>query len=60
MKRFNNFIRRFWKDESAQGMTEYILLLVIVVGLVVLFKDRIQNIIQGKIGELGEKLNQVK
>ncbi len=60
MKKLANFGKRFWKDESAQGATEYILLLVVVVGLVLVFKNQIVSIVQGKLGDLQNSINQVK
>ena len=46
-------LQRLWKDESAQGATEYILMLVIVVAIAVMFKDQIKGIIEGKVTKLG-------
>ncbi len=47
-----NFIKSLWKDESAQGATEYIMLLVVVVALAMMFKDKIKT----QVGELIGKL----
>lgn len=49
-------IKKIWKDESAQGATEYILMLVVVVSIAVLFKDQIKNIISGKVTKLGQDI----
>ncbi|MCB0377140.1 MAG: hypothetical protein KDD33_01480 [Bdellovibrionales bacterium] len=49
-------IAKLWKDESAQGATEYILMLVIVVGIAIIFKDKIKSIIQGKVDKLGNDI----
>jgi Flp pilus assembly pilin Flp len=46
------FLTNLWKDESAQGATEYILLLVAVVAVVMLFREKIQAVLQDKLGEL--------
>jgi Flp pilus assembly pilin Flp len=51
-----NKITALWKDESAQGATEYILMLVIVVGIAMLFKDKIRGIIEGKVTDLGNDI----
>jgi Flp pilus assembly pilin Flp len=53
MKRF---IQKIWQDESAQGATEYILMLVIVVGIAMLFKDKIMTIVRGKVDDLGNDI----
>lgn len=60
MKKLANFLKKLWKDESGQGATEYILLLVVIVGLVLMFGPKIQEIIKGKVGELGNMIDQVK
>lgn len=45
-------IKDLWGDESAQGATEYILLLAIVVGLAVAFGGKIKAIISDKMGSI--------
>lgn len=52
MESMKQFSKRVLKEESAQGATEYILLLVAVVAVVVLFKDRIKTQIDQLIGRL--------
>lgn len=59
MKNIKNILKKFWKDESAQGMTEYILLLVIVVGLVLMFKTQITETLKGQVGKLQGELQKV-
>jgi len=48
------------KNNRGQGATEYILLLVVVVGLVVAFGPKIQSIIKGKTEALGQSIDSVK
>lgn len=50
--KFKNFSKKLLKNRSGQGATEYILLLVVVVALVVMFKDQIKTTMNDKIGEL--------
>lgn len=45
-------LKKLWSDESAQGATEYILMLVVVVSIAVMFKDQIKGIISGKVTQL--------
>ncbi len=59
MKKLKNFAKRFCKDESAQGATEYILLLVVVVGLIMVFKDPIKRMVSDKLGQLQNQIQQV-
>lgn len=46
-------LKNLWKDESGQGATEYILLLVVVVALGMLFRTRITETLSAKLEELG-------
>ena len=45
-------LKQLWQDESAQGATEYILMLVIVVGIAMAFKSQIMTVINEKMGAL--------
>ena len=53
-------LKSIMKDESAQGSTEYILLLVVVVALVLVFKKPIMDAVKGKMGEVSAGMDQVK
>ncbi len=57
MERVKRELKRLWTDESAQGMTEYVLLLVIVVALILVFKDRIQSMVKSKIEDLSSGMS---
>ncbi|MFM6929443.1 MAG: Flp1 family type IVb pilin [Bdellovibrio sp.] len=59
MKKFKNFSKNLFKNKSGQGATEYILLLVVVVSLVMLFKDNIKSAVQGKIDDLKSGIGSV-
>ena len=54
-----SFFKKLWQDESGQGATEYILILVVVAVIVMVFKDEIQKIIQSRTVQMGEKLGGV-
>jgi Flp pilus assembly pilin Flp len=49
-------IKKLWNDESAQGATEYILMLVVVVTIAIAFKDQLRDIINKKTADLGGKI----
>lgn len=53
-------LKTLWKDESAQGATEYILLLVVVVAIVLVFKKPILDAVKGKMDDLKGGMDQVK
>ncbi len=52
MKNLYSLLKKFWKDESAQGATEYILLLVVVVTIALMFRKKITELVGNKMGEL--------
>ena len=62
MKVFSNLRKRLNKsinNQSGQGATEYILLLVVIVGLVVMFGPKIKSAISEKSDKLGEDIKGV-
>ena len=59
MKHLKNTFKQLWNDESAQGMTEYILLLVVVVAIIALFKKQIGDKVSGLIDTLKSKMDEV-
>ena len=60
VKKTTVVLKSLWNDESGQGATEYILLLVVVVGLALMFKDKIRAIVDEKMGELNTEIGGFK
>ena len=56
---FKFLAQRLWKDESAQGATEYILLLVVIVGMVVAFGPQISQAVQDKMKSVKDMIMNV-
>ena len=56
MNKIKNTLKRLWDDESGQGATEYILILVVVSVIVLVFKDKIKTIVADKTDAVGGKL----
>lgn len=40
-----NWMRRFWMEEDGMGTVEIILIIVVLVGLVLIFRDQITDIV---------------
>ena len=63
MKVFSNLRKRMNKgivnNQRGQGATEYILLLVVIVGLVVMFGPKIKSMISEKSDRLSEDMGKV-
>lgn len=58
-KQIKNLAKKLWQDESGQGATEYILLLVIVVAVALLFRGQIGEMVNGKLSELGSGMGEI-
>ncbi len=56
----NRLRRNLVKNQRGQGATEYILLLVVLVGVVMIFKDKIRGQLSNKMEELGTSIEGVK
>lgn len=49
---FTEKMKQLWKDESAQGATEYILILVAVVTVAFMFKKQITKLVGDRLNNL--------
>jgi Flp pilus assembly pilin Flp len=45
-KKIVNGALKFWKDESGMGTVEVILIIVVLIGLVIVFKEQISGIVE--------------
>ena len=52
-------LRKSLQNNRGQGATEYILLLVVVVGLVMMFKGKIKSAFEGKMADLDTSMQGV-
>jgi Flp pilus assembly pilin Flp len=50
------FAKALWKDESGQGATEYILLLVVVVAIALMFRTQITEALKSRLADLSTSL----
>lgn len=55
MKKLFKFSRRKAKEQSGQGMAEYVLLIVVVVGVAFIFKDRIKGMVSNKLDSVSSE-----
>ena len=56
----NRMRKNIIKGQSGQGATEYILLLVVIVGLVMMFGPKIKTAISGKVSDLEKGMDTIK
>ncbi len=49
--------KKFLTNESGQGMTEYVFILLIIVAVLVFFRGEIKTAFQDKIGNLTQQIS---
>ena len=49
MRKFMNKLKTLWNDESGQGATEYILLIVIVFAVIAFFGPKLKSTLTDKV-----------
>ena len=54
-----NIVKAFWEDESGVGAVEMILILVVLIGLVLIFKRQLTNIVNGIFDTINSKVGNV-
>jgi len=50
-------MRRFWKDESGMGTVEIILIIVVLIGLVIIFKSQITGVVNSLFGKITNEIS---
>ncbi len=58
-KNIKAFSKKLFKNERGQGATEYILLLVVVVAIVLIFKEKIKSAVTDQISNLSSQMQSV-
>ncbi|MCD7994464.1 MAG: hypothetical protein LUK37_22845 [Clostridia bacterium] len=54
-----NELREFWKDEQGVGVIELVLVLVMLIGLVIIFKKQITTLLQNIFKEINSQSKEV-
>lgn len=49
----------FWEDESGVGVIEIVLILVVLIGLVIIFKDQINKLLETIFKEINNQSKEV-
>lgn len=52
-------ILEFWRDESGIGVVEMILILVVLIGLVLIFKKQLRSLVDGIFRQIQSQTNSV-
>lgn len=59
MGKFKNVIIKFWNDEEGMGVVELVLIIIVLVGLVVLFKKQITSLVSSILTKMTNQANQI-
>lgn len=52
-------LKEFWREEDAVGVVEVILVLVVLIGLVVIFKKQITALVKSLMGKVSKQSNSI-
>lgn len=52
-------VKQFLKEEDGMGTVEIILIIVVLVGLVIIFKDQITKIVQNIFSKISNQANKI-
>lgn len=59
MKKIIETLRAFWKEEEAVGVVEIILILVVLIGLVIIFKDQLTSLVRSILSKITSQSNSI-
>lgn len=52
-----NLMRRFFKEEDGMGTVEIILIIVVLIGLVIIFKNQITGVVNTLFGKITNEIS---
>ena len=59
MKKLKEWVWDFVKEEYAVGVVEIILILVVLIGLVIIFKEQITNLVNSLLSKIAKQSNSI-
>lgn len=59
MKKLWKLVRSFFKENDAVGVVEIILILVVLIGLVIIFKEQITNLVRSILSKIAKQSNSI-
>lgn len=52
-------IKKFWQDEDGMGVVEIVLIIVVLIGLVIIFKSQITALVNKLLSKMSSQANQI-
>lgn len=59
MEKLRNYAREFAREEDAVGVVEIILILVVLIGLVIIFKDQLTKLVKDILSKITKQSNSI-
>lgn len=59
MKELKKMAKEFWQEEDAVGVVEIILILVVLIGLVIIFKDQLTSLVKSILAKITNQSNTI-
>lgn len=54
-----NLLDEFWREEDAVGVVEIILILVVLIGLVIIFKEQLTSLVKSILSKIASQSNSI-
>lgn len=59
MKKMRNLMHSFFREEDAVGVVEIILILVVLIGLVIIFKEQLTSLVQKLLSKVTKQSDSI-
>ena len=59
MRKLREFTKDFLQEEDAVGVVEIILILVVLIGLVMIFKDQLTSLVENILSKITKQSNSI-
>ena len=59
MRKLREFAKDFLQEEDAVGVVEIILILVVLIGLVMIFKDKLTSLVENILSKITKQSNSI-
>lgn len=54
-----NYLKKFLEDEDGMGVVEIVLIIIVLVGLVIIFKDQISALVRSILSKMTSQANRI-
>lgn len=59
MKKMSYAVKKFWENEDGMGVVEVVLITIVLVGLVILFKNQITTLVNNILSKMSSQANKI-